>query len=50
MFRVGGLNLCISNFFPAAVEINKDGDQVFTEDDIVWTKEVITLLLFLDQI
>ncbi|XP_060787948.1 DNA (cytosine-5-)-methyltransferase 3 beta, duplicate a isoform X3 [Neoarius graeffei] len=22
-----------------AVEINKDGDQVFTEDDIVWTKE-----------
>lgn len=41
MFRAGGLNFCISNSFPAAMDINKDGDQVFTEDDVVWTKEVI---------
>lgn len=32
------------------MEINKDGDHVFTEDDVVWTKEVNTFLLCLDQI
>lgn len=48
MFRTGGLNFRVSSSFPTEMEINKDGDHVFTEDDVVWTKEVMTFLwLFL---
>lgn len=32
------------------MEINKDGDHVFTEDDVAWTKEVIIFLVFRSDI
>lgn len=41
MFRAGGFNFCISNYFPAEMEISKGRGRIFTEDDVVWTKEVM---------
>lgn len=50
MFRASSFNFCISNNFPAEKEMNKGRERVFTEDDVVWTKEVMNFLWHLNQI